>query len=72
MGKADIEELRKEALEWLRKHDWTPVLHSCWKCNPSHEHLKEADYVILCPFCGRWYYKGVDVTVDDEEGETNG
>ena len=35
-----------------------PVLRSCWKCNSAHKHLKKADYIIYCIWCGNVYYKG--------------
>ena len=56
-----IEELRKEA---GRK---SVCMRSCWNCNPSHEHLKEEDYVIICIWCGHYFYKGVDITVNSKE-----
>ena len=61
MKKETIDELREEA----RKY---PVmLRTCWNCNPAHEHLKEcADYVILCFACGRYYFRGVDITEEPE------
>ena len=35
-----------------------PVLRSCWNCNSAHKHLKNADYIIYCIWCGKMYYKG--------------
>lgn len=35
------------------------AMRSCWYCNGAHEHLKNADYPIICAMgCGIWYLKG--------------
>lgn len=39
-----------------------PSLRSCWNCNAAHERLKEVEYPILCPWCGKWYFLGVEIT----------
>jgi len=41
-------------------------MRSCWNCNGAHDHLQNATYAFVCFECGRWYYKGVDITLDDE------
>ena len=43
-------------------------MRSCWFCNPAHEHLKEHD-LIVCFDCGRWFYRGIDVTEYDTEDD---
>ena len=42
-------------------------LRSCWNCNPAHEHLKDAEYVINCFSCGHYFFEGEDVTEDDDD-----
>ena len=55
--KMNLEELREEAKKY------PVVMRSCWNCNPTHEHLKEYnDVVILCLECGNYYFKGVNIT----------
>lgn len=60
-----IEELRKEAKEILEKNGIDFALRSCWNCNGAHKHLKEVDYIINCFECGKWFYKGVDISEND-------
>lgn len=57
-----IDKLRKEAIKY-------PIVwRSCWNCNPAHEHLKKEDKcVILCLECGRYYFRGEDITEDESE-----
>ena len=31
---------------------------TCWECNKAHKHLKNADEIIVCLWCGNAYYKG--------------
>ena len=50
------EEARKKARDKLG------VFRSCWNCNGTHEHLKTADYVIICIGCDNIYWKGVKLT----------
>ena len=40
-------------------------MRSCWNCNGAHEHLKNHE-LFTCFNCGRWFYKGIDVTEDEE------
>lgn len=55
--------LRAEAKKLIKKDIENLAMRSCWNCNGAHEHLKEADYVIVCAMgCGHYYYKGVDIT----------
>lgn len=68
----EVKKLRKEAEEWLEENGhsglFTPFPNrSCWKCNPAHEHLKEADYPIACFVCGHTYFKGVKLIEEKEE-----
>ena len=53
-----IEEARKRAQE----DNPTVTMRSCWNCNPSHEHLKNSDCVIMCLECGEFYYLGVKIS----------
>jgi ribosomal protein S27E len=57
-------EARKKAKEILKKDRTNFAWRSCWKCNGAHNHLKKADVPINCFGCGRWYYKGIDITED--------
>jgi len=52
----DIDKLREEA------RTKEVCLRSCWNCNPAHEGLKDANYVIACFECGHYFYKGEDIT----------
>lgn len=63
----DINKLRIEAEKAFR--DGNYAFRSCWECNEAHEHLKEADYLIECFGCGKYFFKGVDITIypDTEE-----
>lgn len=55
-----IDQLREEAGVALDQKKFG--YRSCWNCNPSHEHLRDVDYVICCFACGRWFFRGVDIT----------
>ena len=57
-----IEELRKEAIAKIKENEDYLCFRSCWNCNGAHEHLKEADFVISCYECGKYYFKGIDIT----------
>lgn len=48
-----------------------PVLRSCPKCNPAHEHLMDADFLHLCTWCYReWIFgKFLDEFETDEQAE---
>lgn len=46
-----------------------PALRSCWNCNSAHKHLKKADYIIYCFICGKIYYKGKKLVINDKEEE---
>ena len=63
-----IETLREEALELIKKDVNNLCIRSCFDCNKAHEHLKEADFVIACFQCGKYYFKGEDIT-DYGEGK---
>lgn len=60
-----IEQLRKEAKPLRDKGKY--AFRSCWNCNGAHEHLKNAEGLINCFVCGHWFYKGEDLTEDDNE-----
>ena len=54
----------KEYEERLKKGE--PALRSCWKCNSAHKHLKNADYLIYCIWCGNLYLKGTEVEIEGD------
>ena len=58
----------EEAREKAKKHMLVNgiEMRSCWNCNPAHEHLKK-HALIVCYSCGRYFYKGIDITVYDEK-----
>lgn len=59
---------RTLAKQWLKNNNNDVIFRSCWKCNSAHEHLKKADYVFNCMMgCGHWYFRGVDITCDEED-----
>ena len=68
---SDLEALRAEAAAILKKDNTNFAMRSCWNCNSGHEYLKEADYIIWCFSCGHWFYKGMDITVEDEDEPSN-
>lgn len=55
---------------FTKKPDLT--LRSCWVCNPAHEHMKQYgdDIILKCFGCGHVYFKGIDITIFDEEDTT--
>ena len=57
----NVEEARKEAEKRFEQR----AMRSCWNCNPSHEHLKNAEYPFVCFECGNWFYKGFNITVEN-------
>lgn len=62
----NIEQLRKEAEELLKDDPNALVFRSCWNCNPAHEHLKQAQNIVInCFQCGNFYYKGENMTEDE-------
>lgn len=60
-----MKSLREQAKDKIREDRNNVCFRSCWNCNSGHEYLKEAEYVINCPWCDHWYYKGEDVTEPD-------
>lgn len=58
---------KKEFDERLKKDE--PVLRSCWNCNEAHKHLKKVDYIILCLWCGKMYFKGKELVIEGENNE---
>ena len=36
---------------------------TCWKCNPSHKHLRTNSFYIFLG-CDHWYYKGKNITIE--------
>lgn len=62
------EEARAKVKRLLKEKGADAVeVRSCWNCNGAHDHLKTHE-LIKCYECGRWYYKGIDVT-EAGEGE---
>ena len=58
-----------EAYKWMRDNGGNYAMRSCWKCNSALEHLKKAEYVIMCFGCGHWFYKGKDLTKIELKGD---
>lgn len=44
--------------ETFKTEGGEPVLRSCWKCNPAHEHLKKVNFLHVCFNCGRYWIFG--------------
>ncbi len=41
------------------------TVRRCGKCNGKRQgrkHENPRHLVVACPFCGKWYYEGVDIT----------
>jgi hypothetical protein len=51
----DLVALREEAAATAPNG---PAIRSCWECNGAHEHLRDADYLIWCFGCGKFWFKG--------------
>ena len=65
---ASIEELRKEAHALIKKDENNWTTRSCWKCNGAHTYMKKwDDIVISCFVCGQVYFKGKNIT-EEEDG----
>lgn len=59
----EVDTLRVEAFELIEQSPSNLAWRSCWECNPAHEFLKEDRCVVWCvPSCGKYYYRGVDIT----------
>lgn len=65
------EEARAKAHQWMRDNNNALAFRSCWNCNSGHEHLRSAEYVIWCFECGRYFFGGVDVTIDENLNESD-
>jgi hypothetical protein len=65
----ELEAARSEAAEILKKDKAGYAIRSCWVCNSAHAHFLAGgdDGFLFCCLmgCGRWYYQGVDITVND-------
>lgn len=60
---SELDKLREEAKALMKESPDNLAMRSCWNCNGAHEHLKKAEYVIVCAMgCGHYYYKGQDIT----------
>ena len=60
------EEAIEKADQWMRDHGNGFSFRSCWNCNRAHEHLRNAEYVILCFVCGHYFFNGVDITEEEK------
>jgi DNA-directed RNA polymerase subunit RPC12/RpoP len=60
------QEARKNAFIAIEQDPSAVEYRSCWNCNGSHEHLKKHE-LIKCFECGRLYYKGIDISDDEQE-----
>jgi len=62
----NIKKLKKEAFKLMEESEDNVTWRTCWNCNPAHERLKSVDNaVILCLNCGHWFFKGIDITEED-------
>lgn len=61
------EEARAKADQWMRDNKNAFAMRSCWNCNSSHGHLRNANYVIWCFECGHYFFNGIDITSDTNE-----
>lgn len=64
----DRETARKKATEILEKDSSNFALRSCWECNGAHEHLKNCAIPLNCFECGKWFFKGIEISEQDEKG----
>ena len=74
VSKKELEEVRKEAKELLKKTKGQAMgMRSCWECNPAHEHFLKGDWgdwVLMCfGDCGRYYYNKIDITNYEDNHE---
>lgn len=73
MSGEKINELRKEAQEWLKEHGPSGLLggfptRSCWNCNQAHMWMKtDMETPYECLVCGHIYFKGERLTEDEGE-----
>lgn len=67
MAKLTVEKARQEATAILDADRAAYQFRSCWNCNPAHAHLKKSAVPVLCFGCGRWYFKGIDITEEETE-----
>jgi len=66
----ELENARVIARRRLDKDKADYAMRSCWNCNSAHTHFLEDlndGFLFVCfSECGRWYYQGIDITIDDE------
>ncbi len=63
-----LDVLRAEATLLLKVDPDAVTMRSCWNCNAAHEHLRSAENcVIWCFDCGHYFFKGVDITVENDD-----
>jgi len=60
------EEARELAKKYMEDNKPGYSMRSCWECNGAHEGLKEKEHPICCFGCGKWFYKGIDITENEE------
>jgi len=63
-SKKELKELR----ETCDHSQWMTIGRSCFLCNYAHLHLIDMDY-LNCFSCGRFFRKGVDITIYEDEDE---
>lgn len=62
-----VEQARDLAEKYMNEHADKPFsFRSCWECNYAHEHLKTLDSPLNCFDCGKWFYKGIDISITDK------
>lgn len=61
-----VVELHAEAIVLYARDPDAIAMRSCWNCNPAHRHLRSTTdrCIIFCFDCGRYYFKGIDITYD--------
>ena len=69
---SEIQKLRKEVEDWVNKNGPSGLFgplpnRSCWKCNQAHMWMKtDMETPYQCPWCGHVYFKGKQLTEDDD------
>lgn len=67
---SEEEATRRLAEALLMEKPEALALRSCWNCNPAHEYMKQTtDFVISCPWCGSYFFQGVDITDYEENND---
>jgi hypothetical protein len=64
--KTEVDGLREEATKIFKKDVGDLGWRSCWICNGAHTRFLKGSWgkwVLNCFECGRFFYKGVDITI---------